>query len=258
MPEQPFPGQSGGGPDEPLLERLLTGQPLPPDAPQQLHEVAQLFANLTGPAGPGQLIGEAAARSAFARAADPRVRVPSVARAANRWTPPGLHTRLNARLAAALTVVAIGLGGGAAAYAGALPGPIQDFAHHLIGAPAARKAPGDRQGDSGLCRAYERAEAHGGARARAAALRKLDQAAGGVGRIDAYCAAAGRAALAPAGHGVRHPQPEPAKAANPNGNHQATSHGKPNGPGKPKTGQAKAKAHPKPTARRSARPAASR
>ena len=37
-------------------------------------------------------------------------------------------------------MAAVGLGGVAAAYAGALPGPIQDLAHHLIGAPPAHSA----------------------------------------------------------------------------------------------------------------------
>jgi hypothetical protein len=45
-----------------------------------------------------------------------------------------------ARLGGALIVAAVGLGGAAAAYAGALPGPIQDLAHHLIGAPPAHSA----------------------------------------------------------------------------------------------------------------------
>ena len=44
------------------------------------------------------------------------------------------------RLGGALIVAAVGLGGVAAAYAGALPGPIQDLAHHLIGAPPAHSA----------------------------------------------------------------------------------------------------------------------
>jgi hypothetical protein len=48
-----------------------------------------------------------------------------------------LTTLLSAKLAAALAAGAIGLGGAAtAAYAGALPAPVQNFAHHTIGAPA--------------------------------------------------------------------------------------------------------------------------
>lgn len=225
-------------PDEPLLDRILAGQPLPAEAPGLLHEVAELLASLTGPAAPGLLTGEAAARSAFASVAASPGKASSAAGTANRRRRHRLHTGLNARLAAALTAVAVGLGGGAAAYAGALPGPFQDFAHHLIGAPAARQAPSDRQEGARLCGAYERAKAHGGARARAAAFRKLDRAAGGAGKIDAYCAAAGRPGLAPAAPRARHPELRQAKAANQIGthgtnNHKVTSHDKPNGPDKP-------------------------
>ena len=41
-----------------------------------------------------------------------------------------------ARLGAALIAAAAGLGGAAAAYAGALPGPVQNIAHHMFGAPS--------------------------------------------------------------------------------------------------------------------------
>jgi len=220
MPELPLPGRFGRELDEPLLEMLLTGQPLPPDAPEQLHEVAGVFASLTGPAGPGELVGEAAAQSAFARVARP-VGVSPVARPSTRRRPPWRHTRVNARLAAALAAAAVGLGGAAAAYAGALPGPIQDFAHHVIGAPAARHAPGGRQAAYRLCSAYERAAAHGGASARAAAaFQKLAKAAGGAGKIEAYCAAVGRPGLVPVGR----PKPQPAKTARTNSHARANSH----------------------------------
>jgi hypothetical protein len=141
MPEQPFPGRPSPEPDEPLLDMLLTGQPLPPGAPEQLHEVAGMLASLADPAGPGELAGEAAARSAFARAAAP-VTVSPLARPSTRRRPAWLSTRVKARLAAALATVAVGLGGAAAAYSGVLPGPIQEFAHRLIGAPAAGHVPG--------------------------------------------------------------------------------------------------------------------
>ena len=235
MPELPFAGSEQ---DEPLLDMLLTGQPLPPDAAGQLHDLAGMLASLTGPAGPGELAGEAAARSAFARVAAPP-RVSGDGRLPARRRPAWLYTRVKARLAAPLAAVALGLGGGAAAYAGALPSPIQDFAHHLIGAPAARHAPGGRQAAYRVCKAYERAAAHGGARARAAAFQKLDKAAGGAAKIDAYCAAAGRPGLAPADPPASHSKLQPAKDPKPEGNAKAESHGKPKGPGEPKSGQAK-------------------
>jgi hypothetical protein len=236
MPELPFPG---GEPDEPLLDMLLTGQPLPPDAPDLLHEVAGVLATLAGPASPGELAGEAAARSAFARVAASPARVSPAARPRARRRPAWPFTPVKARLAAALAAVAVGLGGGAAAYAGALPSPIQDLAHHLIGAPAPRHAPGGRQAAYRVCRAYERAAAHGGARARAAAFQKLDNAAGGAAKIDAYCAAAGRPGLGPADPPASDSKPQPAKTAKPESKPEAKSHGKPKGPGKPKSGKAK-------------------
>ncbi len=94
--------------------------------------VAEMLAELAGPAEPGELAGEAAARFSFASSASP-VRASPASRPA--WQRPWLSAP-RAGVAAGLVAAAVGLGGGAAAaYAGALPGPIQDFAHHMIGAP---------------------------------------------------------------------------------------------------------------------------
>jgi hypothetical protein len=124
---------------EPLLDALLEGRSLPPDAPVELCAVAEMLADLAGPAEPGELAGEAAARLGLARTADPAGISPAAHRSARRRRPwmfvPGA-----VRLGGALIVAAVGLGGAAAAYAGALPGPIQDLAHHLIGAPPAHSA----------------------------------------------------------------------------------------------------------------------
>lgn len=258
MPEQTLLRLFGGEPDEPLLEKLLAGQPLPGDAPEQLHEVAGLLASLTAPAAPGPLTGEAAARSAFASAAASPVRAWPVARVATRTRRPRLYIRRNARLAAALAAVTVSLGAGAAAYAGALPGPIQDFAHHLIGAPAAHHAPGGRREGARLCSAYERAKVSGGARARAAALRKLGQAAGGPGKIGAYCARAGRPGLAPADPRASRPMPQPAKPPNPSSHRKAASHGKPKGRRSPADGKANAHGNAKDHGKAEGPPGASR
>jgi hypothetical protein len=133
----PFPSQPGCELGEPLLDALLDGRTLPPDAPGEARAVAQMLADLAGPAEPGELAGEAAARSVLARSGPPArsrppVRVGPGARLAPRRRSWAARC---ARPAAALIAAAVGLGGTAAAYAGALPGPIQNFAHHTIGAP---------------------------------------------------------------------------------------------------------------------------
>ena len=124
--------------DEPLLDIILNGQSLPPDAPEQVRALAEMLAALSSPAGPGELAGKEEARSAFARAI-PRAGVSPVARPARR-SQSLLTVPRSTRLAAALVAAAVGLGGTAAAYAGVLPSPIQDLAHHTIHAPAARPA----------------------------------------------------------------------------------------------------------------------
>ncbi len=221
MPGSSFTPRSGSELDESLLDALLDGQPLAADAPQQAHLMAGLFASLAGPADPGDLAGEAAARAAFARAAAPADVWPDAPRPARRrlsilrpparWAP----ARVRARLAAGLTAAAVGLCG-AAAYAGALPGPIQDFAHHVIGAPAARHAPGGSHPSQ----------------------------------------QAGQPSQSSAAHPVGHPRPRPAKPGNAKaakqrahgkakGHGKAKAHGKANGHGK--AGHGKAKGHGKPT-----------
>ncbi len=119
--------------DERLLDTILTGQQLLPDAPGQATVVAEMLASLAGPVDSGPLTGEDAARTAFARAA----RQPGPA----RWRPGRRPGRLTMRLAAGLAAIAAGTSAAAAAYAGALPGPVQDLAHVAIGAPSPR-APG--------------------------------------------------------------------------------------------------------------------
>ena len=70
MPGFPFPGRPGPEADD-LLGMILDGRSLPPDAPEDLHALAVTLADLAGPAGPGELAGEAAVRSALARRASP-------------------------------------------------------------------------------------------------------------------------------------------------------------------------------------------
>src|SRR5258708_1829678 len=61
-----WPGRELG---EPLLDALLDGRSLPPDAREEARVVAEMLAELAGPAEPGELAGEAGARVRFARSA---------------------------------------------------------------------------------------------------------------------------------------------------------------------------------------------
>lgn len=129
-----FPGRPGGEHDEPLLDMLLERRPIPPGAPPEMHDLARLLAAAAGPAESGDLAGEDAARAAFSRLRSQA----GISHAA----PRSARHRLTARpargrlpLAAALAVAAAGLGSATAAYAGALPSPIQHIAHEIIGAP---------------------------------------------------------------------------------------------------------------------------
>jgi hypothetical protein len=164
MPGFTLPGWLGRDADEQLLDTILAGMPLPPSAPREYHVVAEQLADLATPAGPGPLPGETAALAAFsssvssgslspaaagARAfgartagADLTGAVPGDARGRSGTRRRGLLTTGRARLAAAVTAVGLVLGTTAAAYAGALPAQVQDFAHRMIGAPAAHHSVG--------------------------------------------------------------------------------------------------------------------
>jgi hypothetical protein len=174
MAEFSLSGRAGPELDEQLLDAMLAGLHQPPDAPRQAAVVAEMLASLASPVYSGHLAGEEAARSAFVRAVSPVPAEPP--RRASSW----LRGRLSVRLAAAVVAAAAGLSGTVAAYAGALPGPVQDLAHYAIGAPAARVAVADGRRRAGhrLCTSYARAEASGDARAASVALRRLASAAG--------------------------------------------------------------------------------
>ncbi len=151
MPGFPFPGRSGPEPDEPLLDTILNGRPLPAHAPQGMLALADRLASLGRPAGPGEVPGEAAAMAAFrssvaGASVSPAGGEPAHRKPARR-PPPRRRAARPARLAGGLFVVMVGLGS-AAAYADVLPGPVQDFAHHVIDAPPAhvsRVRSGDHQ-----------------------------------------------------------------------------------------------------------------
>ena len=153
MPGFPFPGRPGGEHDEPLLDMILDRRPLPPGTPTEAHDLARLLAALAGPAEPGELAGEAAARTAFSRTSPASVSL--AARRSTRYRRSARHrsrrsarhgsrrpprrrsrpARVRVGLATAVAVAVAGLGAGAA-YVGVLPGPIQLIAHATVGAPA--------------------------------------------------------------------------------------------------------------------------
>jgi hypothetical protein len=209
------------------LAALLAGAEPAEGLEPGLQPLADALAALAARAASDELAGEAAALAEF----ENRVGVPvSVSRSRHRRHPL-LASLLSARAAAAAAVAALSLGGFAtAAFAGALPAPAQQFAHHTFGAPAARggqptgthpsatatPAGPDATGPAafGLCTAWAHAKAHGTHSQQAVAFRDLAAAAGGASNVAAYCAA------------VPHPGTSASHTAHPNG--PPTSH--PNGP----------------------------
>ncbi len=286
IPEFPLRREPASGLSEPLLDVLLAGQQVSPDAPDQARAVADLLASLTGPADPGELAGEAAARFAFAQAASPAVGSPpavgsaavgsaadsraAVGSAAVGSAAVGLSKRrrprrppvpLTARLAATLLAAATGLGGAAAAYADALPGPIQELAHRTIDAPAAghgsSRLPAVRPA-SRPCAARKHAGMYGPQRASAAALPTVAGAAGGGAYVVAQCAGRPGPGAGPTGsqgdpdqlqrHGVHAPG-RTTGHGKPTPPGQLKSHGQPTPPGQLKShGHAKIPGQPKPPA----------
>src|ERR1700733_12888385 len=99
MPGFSFPGRLGGEHDEPLLDMIIARRALPPDAPQEMHDLARMLAALADPGEPGELVpselapgwgapgelaGEAAARAAFVRLASPAGISPAARRPVRR------------------------------------------------------------------------------------------------------------------------------------------------------------------------------
>jgi hypothetical protein len=200
------------------LAALLAGAEPAEGLAPGLQPVADALAALTAGPARDELAGQAAALAEFAS----RAGVPVPASRSRRRRHPLPASLLSARAAAAAAVAALSLGGFAtAAFAGALPAPAQQFAHHTFGAPAARGGqptsthPGpattpvgpDATGPaaSGLCTAWAHAKAHGTPSQQAVAFRNLKAAAGGASNVAAYCAA------------VTHPGPSPSPTSHPTG-----------------------------------------
>jgi hypothetical protein len=183
-----------------------------------LQPLADALSSLTARAASDELTGEAAALAEFYS----RVGVPVPVSRARHRRHPLLTSLLSARAAAVAAVAALGLGGFAtAAFAGALPAPAQQFAHHTFGAPAsdggqptgahpsatATPVGPDTTGPAafGLCTAWAHAKAHGTSSQKAVAFRNLAAAAGGASNVTSYCAA------------VPHPGASSSHSSHPNG-----------------------------------------
>jgi hypothetical protein len=219
MPNFPWSGRrEAASLSDTALAALLAGADLPAGAPAELRVVAETLAALTGSPAGDELAGEAVALAAFRD----RLGVPSPV-PLRRRRPPLLAPVLSAK-AAAVAVTVLGLGSLAtAAYAGALPAPAQQFAHSVIGAPAAHPtATGHPAGNSspvgpgatghlayGLCTAWSHAKAHGTRKQQAVAFRNLATAAGGAANVAAFCSAVPHPGITshPTGKPTAHPTP---------------------------------------------------
>jgi hypothetical protein len=241
------------------LAALLAGSEPPEGLPPGLQPLADGLAALTARPASDELTGEAAALAEFHN----QVGVPVPVHRSRHRRHRLLTSLLAARAAAAAAVAALGLGGFAtAAFAGALPAPAQQFAHHTFGAPAAgggqptsthpsttaTPAGPDATGAAafGLCTAWAHAKAHGTPSQQAVAFRNLAAAADGAANVAAYCAAVphpgassshtshptgppashptGPSASHPTGPPTFHPTGPPASHPTPHATGQPTSH----------------------------------
>ena len=130
MPGSPFPGRLSREREELVLDMILDGLSLPPEAHRDMAVLPVMLADLNGPAGPDELTGEAAVLSRF-KVCFPPVSTSSPAAApAKRRSAWRVSHR--ARLTGALAAAAFVFGGAAAAYAGVLPAPVQNFVHSVL------------------------------------------------------------------------------------------------------------------------------
>lgn len=212
--------------DDETLERLLTGELSPAQAPPGYAEVAALLAATTAPPSPEELSGQAAALAELRATTRPRRAVVGLRRAAR---PP---RRRRVGLLAAALVGALAMGGVAAAATGHVPAPLRDAARSIMATvdgaepappapPGSGTAPGptpasagqalDSTGpgstaaagsgsgsttvgtapgldNEGLCKAYLAGQgAEQGDKLDATAFQALTKLAGGRDKITSYC-----------------------------------------------------------------------
>jgi hypothetical protein len=203
------------------LAALLAGTEPPAEPAPGLQPVADVLAALRAGPTSDELAGEARALAEFRRGTG----VPALPRRSRHRKRQVPASRLRVKVAAAVGVAALGLAGlASAAFTGVLPTPVQRLAHDAVGAPSASSgspvtsqlhrakrrppaSPGaiDPAAHTAVpppCAAYARASANGSPAQRAAAFRDLIRAAGGVGKLTAYC---GRAMPLPGGLDPRPP-----------------------------------------------------
>jgi hypothetical protein len=207
--------------DEDTVEQLLTGALRPGQAPAGYAEAAQLLAAAAAAPTPGELAGQEAALAelrAVARARPAAATGPASPRRRRRRTG----------LAVVVVVGALVTGGAAGAATGHLPGPVREAARSILGtggadapsasteggqppAPVTRATgpggglPDSRPGSAtrsgpgaggagpnleGLCQAFLSGNGgEQGGKLDATALEALARAAGGQGKVPAYCEA---------------------------------------------------------------------
>ena len=213
------------------LAALLVGRELPPGSAPVLRPLAEALAELRGQPATDELEGETETLAAFRS----QFGAPRIAHREPARTPPR-RRRLLLVKAAAVAATLLSLGGIAtAAYARALPAPVQRLAHNIIGAPPPDTRPAFTPSSArpattgnpayGLCTAWVHAKAHGNRKQRAAAFDRLAAAAGGAGKVTAYCATAAPPGTSPS----LLPQPSPA----PHGTGRPSGLPAPHGSGKP-------------------------
>jgi hypothetical protein len=222
------------------LAALLAGAEPRGSAPQ-LRTLAETLTELTGKPGGDELDGEAETLAAFRN----QFGAPGPARRPHRrsrWLPS--HPRPVRAAAAGAAALALGAFA-TAAYAGALPAPVQRLAHEIIAAPSPSVQPATGRSPAarpvtghpayGLCTAWARAKAHGSRAQRAAAFGKLAAAAGGPAKVTSYCAAVARHAASASHrpHPAPHGSGKPGGLPSPRGSGKPSDLPAPHGSGKP-------------------------
>jgi hypothetical protein len=215
------------------MDSLLVRDPGPEETAATLRPVAEVLAALRGAPSGGELAGLDQALAEFHRAGGR----PASSHRSRPWRRALRRTPLSAKFAGAVAATVLG-SSIAAAYADVLPAAFQKLAHTAIAAPASSASPSaspspdptrrasvpaspDLAGPAahGLCSAYSRAETRGSATQRDAAFRKLAAAAGGAGKVAAYCATVPGPSAGPTSHATGRPTARPART--PPGKHKS-------------------------------------